>query len=131
MQSLTEEERIELAKMMMSLFDHWKVSAEQRKNMLGLPDEIRSRQVQRFGKDMPLPEDAGIMERVEHLLGISSALRTTYPTNANMAPIWLRKPHRRFDQRTPLDTMLQDGLSGLISVRAHLDCSFAWNRSVS
>jgi hypothetical protein len=28
-----------------------------------------------------------------------------------------------------MDIMIEDGLSGLITVRTHLDCSFAWRES--
>ncbi|MCK5091375.1 MAG: DUF2384 domain-containing protein, partial [Gammaproteobacteria bacterium] len=77
----------------------------------------------------PLPDKANIMERVVHVLGIDDALRTTFPRNHKMGAHWLRKPHRRFNRRTPLSVILQDGLNGLISVRADVDCAFAWSKS--
>lgn len=129
MMVLNELERIELAKIVMAMLDQWGVSAQDRINILGLPEDMRTRHLQKYRDNTPLPEDDQVMERVEHLLGISSALRTTYPLNAHMGPLWMKKPHRRFDKRTPIATIVEDGLSGLIAVRAHLDCSFAWSQT--
>jgi len=79
----------------------------------------------------PLPEDPAVAERVEHLVGIADALRTTFPRNANMGLIWLHRRNARFNDRTPLATMLEDGLLGVIAVRAHLDCAWDWDQSGS
>ncbi|HLO27512.1 MAG TPA: antitoxin Xre/MbcA/ParS toxin-binding domain-containing protein, partial [Anaerolineales bacterium] len=64
------------------------------------------------------------MERIEHLVGIADALRTSYPRNAYMASIWMNRINHRFDNRTPLAAMLEDGLNGIIAVRTHLDCAY-------
>jgi hypothetical protein len=58
-------------------------------------------------------------------------LRTTYPLNSRIGLIWLRKPHRRLTHRTPLATILEDGMDGLRSVRAELDCSYSWECSTN
>ena len=44
-----------------------------------------------------------------------------------MAKKWLQTPHRRFNKRTPIEIMLDEGLGGLIAVRADLDCAYAWS----
>jgi hypothetical protein len=43
----------------------------------------------------------------------------------------MHQPHRLFDQRTPLNAMIEDGLNGVMAVRAYLDCAWDWNRSGS
>jgi hypothetical protein len=66
------------------------------------------------------------MERVEHLLGIATALRTTFPHNSRMDAQWMRRTNRYFRRRSPLATIFEDGIEGLIRVRSHLDCAYAW-----
>jgi hypothetical protein len=43
--------------------------------------------------------------------------------------LWLKQPCKRLRRRRPAEIMIEDGLSGLITVRTHLDCSFAWRES--
>lgn len=127
--TMTPQERLALTRAIMYMLERWGLGAEEIIKVLALPSGTRARQVARFRTDSPFPEDPEVMTRVEHLVGIADALRTTYPRNANMGPLWLRTPHRRFQQRTPLATMVEDGLNGLISVRAELDCAYAWECS--
>ena len=123
---MSTAERIELSRSIMHMLDDWGADAADIILLLSLPATTRSRHLQRYRQDTPLPENEVTVTRVEHLLEIADALRTTFPRNARMGPVWMRTPHRRFDGRTPLETMLQNGLHGIISVRAELDCAYAW-----
>ncbi|MBI3570796.1 MAG: DUF2384 domain-containing protein [Gammaproteobacteria bacterium] len=87
--------------------------------------------VRQFRQGTPFPESAQAMERVEHLIGIADALRTSYPHNAHMGNIWMNKVNHRFDNRMPLAAMLEDGLAGIIAVRTYLDCAYDWHISGS
>lgn len=129
MQPHSHEDRLALTKLIMSLLDQWGVPAADQIAVLALPSETRTRHLKRYCEDTPLPDDPRVMERVEHLVGIAEALRTTYPRNVHMATRWLNRPHRRFQQRTPLAVMVEGGLDGLRAVRADLDCTYAWSRS--
>lgn len=126
MANMSEAERIELTRAIMRMLDDWGVVAADIIPLLGLPATTRSRHLQRYRQDTPFPENQDTVTRVEHLIGIADALRTTFPRNARMGPVWVRTPHRRLGGRTPLETMVQDSLHGLISVRAELDCAYAW-----
>lgn len=130
MELMSDEERLRLSKAVMLLLDGWGVEPTDIITLLGLPDKTRTRHLERFRHDQALPTDEKVMARVEHLVGIADALRTTYPRNANMGIMWLHKPHRRFTRRAPLRLMVEEGLDGLIAVRAELDCAYAWARSV-
>ena len=99
--------------------------------ILALPDHIRSRAIRRFYDDEPLPDDPKVCERVDHLLGIADALRTSYPLNGHMVSFWLNQKNQRFENLTPLAYMLQGGLENVVIVRAHLDCAWDWHRSES
>ena len=129
--SITPEQRVEFSNQMMKLLDSWGASGSDKVVLLGLPEDTRSRKLERYRKDEAFPDTDEVNEHLEHLVGIADALRTTFPRNIEMCSIWLRQPHRRFDNRPPIAIMVDKGLSGLIRVRAHLDCSFAWNASGS
>ena len=115
--------------MVVNMLDEWGIKASDQVNILALPDGTPTRMLRRYHDDTPLPDDPAVMQRVEHLLGIADALRTTFPRNANIGLLWLKQPCKRLRRRRPMDIMIEDGLSGLITVRTHLDCSFAWRES--
>jgi uncharacterized protein (DUF2384 family) len=129
MNRLTEQDRLDLGRMVLNILEEWGVSTPDQVTILALPDKISARHLRRFHDETPLPDDPDVLKRVEHLLGIADALRTTFPRNDRIALHWLQQPCRRLRRRRPLDIMLEDGLSGLITVRTHLDCSFAWRES--
>lgn len=128
---LNSEERAELARAIVGILDSWGVDAADQVALLDLPDDTPSRAIRSFRKEKPLPDDPRVMRRVEHLIGIADALRTTFPQNPKMGLLWMQKRHRKFRRRTPLRTMLEDGNTGVIQVRQYLDCSFAWRMSGS
>lgn len=125
------EERLELTKLTIALLDSWGVEPAQQISLLALPPETKPREVRRYREHTPFPEDPAIDERVEHLVGIAEALRTSYPHNAYMGNIWLNRPNHRFDNRSPLTCMIEDGIGGLLAVRTHLDCAYDWDISGS
>lgn len=128
-ESMNHEERVELTRAIIQILDSWGLADSDQVLVLGLPKGTPTRAVRRYRKDTPLPEDDAVMERVEHVIGIAEALRTTFPRNVHMGARWMRDPHRRFDQRSPVATIVEGGVGGLIAVRAHLDCAFAWRAS--
>jgi len=129
MSTLTLEDRAQLGRMVVNLLNDWGIKAADQISILGLPEGTRTRMLRRFQEDTPLPDDPQVMKHVEHLMGIADALRTTFPRNASIGLIWLKQPCRRLRRRRPMDILVEDGLSGLITVRTHLDCSFAWRES--
>jgi hypothetical protein len=129
--SLSIQERIDLSRAIVALLDDWGTDPTEQIALLALPADTKPRALRRYYENTPLPDDEAVWERVEHLLGIGEALRTSYPHNANGGRLWMHQPHRLFDQRPPLLAMIEDGLSGLIAVRAYLDCAWDWNRSGS
>ena len=131
MNKLSESQRIAMTQKIMQAVDDWGLSGDQILAVLDMPEGERSRHLQKFRKDTPFPDLEQINNRVIRLLGIIDALRTTYPRNLQMGARWMKMPHRRFQQRSPLKTMLEDGESGVIAVLAELDCVYAWELSGS
>lgn len=120
----TEDPRMRMTRYVMGLLDSWELNAEQQVSVLALPTGTRTRILRSFRDDTALPDTDDVNKRVEHILAIDDALHTTYPHSNKMGALWMRRGHRRFKQRTPVNTIIEDGLQGLVSVRMHLDCSW-------
>ena len=131
MKELTESQRMAATLKIMTAVDDWGLSGDQIIALLDLPESQRSRHLQKFRDDTPLPDNDQVNLRIASLLGIIDALRTSYPRNLNMGARWMHMPHRRFQKRTPVVTMLEDGSEGVIAVLSELDCSYAWELSGS
>lgn len=129
MSEITPEDQLVITKTIMRMLDDWSIPAAGIISVMGLPDDTRTRHVEKFRKEKPFPDDEATMNRITHLAGIADALRTMYPHNPAQGVTWMNKPHRRFSGRTPVTTMIEDGLSGLIKVRSEVDCTFDWARS--
>jgi hypothetical protein len=125
------EDRVTVTRAIINMLDSWGVRVADQVALLALPEGTRPGAIRQFHQSTPFPEDAGVMERIEHLVGIADALCTSYPHNAHMGSIWMNKANHRFDNRTPLAAMLEDGLGGIIAVRTHLDCAYDWHISGS
>ena len=131
LRELGGEERVALSRHIVGLLTQWGVDDMDQVTLLGLPSDTKPRALHRYHENTALPNSPDINERLDHLLGITDALRTSNPRNAAAASIWLHSVNHRFDNRTPLDAMIQDGLGGLLAVRTHLDCAYDWNLSGS
>jgi len=117
-----------LTKGVMTYLDSWELSTEEIITILGLQGLIKTRQLQGFRTgDRVFPEAPQLMIRVDHIIGIADALRTTYPFSDQMRLIWLRKAHRRFNRNKPLTVMLNDeSPNGLLKIRMEVDCNYAY-----
>ena len=127
--SLNQEERAALARGIISILDKWGLSASDQVRLLNLPDKTPTRMLRRYRDDTPLPDTREVNERVEHIIGIADALRTSYPHNPSMGLVWMKQKNKRFKRRAPVIVMVEDGLDGIVAVRSHLDCSFDWFNS--
>ena len=127
MTDYTNEEFLYITKTVMNVLDTWNLTTEQYVQVLGLPSQTKKRQLDKYRSLKAFPNDVAIIKRLSHIVGISDALRTTFPRNLNMAEKWMNTNHRRFDNKTPLSAILDEGINGLCKVRSELDCTFAWN----
>ena len=125
----TEEEFMYITKTVMNVLDSWNLTTEQTVQVLGLSSQTKKRQLDKYRTLKAFKKDDLIIRRLSHVVGISDALRTTFPRNVNMSEKWMKTEHRRFDNETPLSVILEEGINGLCKVRAELDCTFAWEAS--
>jgi uncharacterized protein (DUF2384 family) len=114
------EERGALARMVMTLMDHWQLSTEDQAALLGLASSNRAT-LMRYRKGEPIGNSRDQLERVAHLLGIHKNLRLLFPQDREYAYRWMTTRNRAFDQRTPVETIRESGFAGLLMVRAYLD----------
>ncbi len=130
MNNYTTEDFLYITKIVMKVLDTWNLTTEQTVKILGLPEKTNKRELDKYRNLKSFPSNELLVKRLSHIVGISDALRTTFPRNSSMAEKWLKTKHRRFDNMTPLSVILSDDLNGLYKVRAELDCTFAWNSSL-
>lgn len=127
----SNDEMLSITQGVMAYLDGWQLSAEQMLAVLGLTETAKKRHLQSFrvgDKAFPVSDD--LMVRVDHIVGIADALRTTFPFSDKMRLMWLRKPHRRFQKNTPLAVIMADeGTNGLMRVRVEVDCAYGYKIS--
>jgi transcriptional regulator with XRE-family HTH domain len=111
--------RERLARMVVSLLDHWNLSPNDQAVLLGLSTQSRST-IARYRRGEPLADSADLLARAGHLLGIHKALRILFPHDRDLAYRWVSTPNRRFGT-SPLDVMKRHGYEGILAVRRYLD----------
>ncbi len=114
------QDRGALAKMVMTLLDHWKLTTEDQATLLGIASNNRAA-LTRYRKGEPIGTSRDQYERVGHLLGIHNNLRLLFPQNRDLAYRWMSTRNRAFDNFTPVEVIKEWGFSGLLMVRSYLD----------
>jgi len=122
----TDDERSMLSRGVMNILDQWGLNAEQAVAILNLPEKTPTRMLRRYRDDTPLPDTQLVNDRINHILGIADALRTSWPHNPSMGLIWMKQKNSRFNKRRPVNIITEDGLDGIVQIRCHLDCSYDW-----
>ncbi|CAK0771638.1 hypothetical protein CCP4SC76_5470008 [Gammaproteobacteria bacterium] len=125
---LSNHERVVLTRATMNHLDQWKLPEETVYCLLALAATGEALPLASFRDDVPFPSHPETLRRMEYLLRIADALRTTFPTSPQMGARWIHQSNRRLAGRSPLAVMLE-GEAGLVAVLSHLDCSFAWDET--
>ncbi len=127
---ITEDNITLTTPLVMEILENWRLNSDQIFHILALKDLSPKRDLRKFKQNMKgLPFSEEIATRVEHIIGINAAMRTSYPFNSEICASWLRQPHRRFAKATPLDLIMKEGIDGLTRVRVELDCAYGWAMS--
>lgn len=114
------EDRGALARMVMRLLDHWKLSTEDQAALLGIAASNRAA-LTRYRKGDPIGTSRDQYERVGHLLSIHKSLRLLFPQNRDLVYRWMSARNRAFDNLTPVEVIKEWGFAGLLLVRSYLD----------
>ncbi|MCB1755988.1 MAG: hypothetical protein KDJ38_10725 [Gammaproteobacteria bacterium] len=127
----TEQRRILQTMQIMAVVEEWGLRASEVIDLLAL-EGVSGRHLEKFRRgNAAFPVTPATDERMQHVLGIADALRTTYPHNRKMGSIWMLSRQKKLNDTIPLQRIAEEGLQGLIAVRAHLDCTYAWDQSGS
>lgn len=119
-QTTATQDRGALAKMVMTLLDHWKLTTEDQAALLGIVSNNRAA-LTRYRKGEPIGTSRDQYERVGHLLGIHKNLRLLFPQNRDLAYRWMSTRNKAFDNFTPVEVIKEWGFAGLLMVRSYLD----------
>lgn len=119
-QTTATQDRGALAKMVMTLLDHWKLTTEDQAALLGIVSNNRAA-LTRYRKGEPIGTSRDQYERVGHLLGIHKNLRLLFPQNRDLAYRWMSTRNKAFDNLTPVEVIKEWGFAGLLMVRSYLD----------
>ena len=114
------EDRGALARMIMTLLDHWKLGTEDQAALLGIAASNRAA-LARYRRGEPIGTSRDQYERVGHLLGIHKNLRLLFPQNRELTYRWMTTRNKAFDNRTPVEVVKEWGFAGLLMVRGYLD----------
>lgn len=123
---LTDNERTELAQFVLDILGEWKLTPDESIALLGLPEETKPRELSRFKRGTPLPQDETIIKHAKAILGIQDSLHIVYPLNRHMPLFWLTHRNKQLGG-IPLRIMLDDGLHGMSRVWGILDCTQNWD----
>ena len=96
----SSNDRGALARMVMSLFDHWKLSTEDQAALLGIATSNRAA-LSNYRNGKPIGTSRDQYERVGHLLGIHKNLRLLVPQNRDLAYRWMTTRNKAFENLTP------------------------------
>ena len=118
-ETVSKDRRV-LAKMVMTLFDHWKLSTEDQAALLGIASNNRAA-LSNYRSGKPIGTSRDQYERVGHILGIHKNLRLLFPQNRDLAYRWITTRNKAFDNRTPVEVIKEWGFAGLLMVRGYLD----------
>ena len=116
----TTLDRSRIGKMLMTLFDHWKLPSVDQLSLLGLSKDNRGA-LTKYRNGQPLVNDRDKLERAASLLAIHKALRLLFPHNPELAYAWMSRPNKAFNGLTPVQLIDQQGMIGMYMVRAYLD----------
>ena len=114
------EDKGALAKMVMTLLEHWQLPTDDQAALLGIAASNRAA-LTRYRKGEAIGTSRDQFERVGHLLGIHKNLRLLFPQNRDLAYRWMSTRNKAFNNLAPVDVVKEWGFAGLLMVRAYLD----------
>ena len=129
MNNMTLNDQISLTTRIMEILDGWGMSSAEIISLIALPEKTPTRALRRYRENTPFPVSPELEERLEHIIGITDALRTSYPHNPQMGKMWIRQRSKKLNNQIPLQIIVENGLEGIVEIRKHLDCSYDWHKN--
>lgn len=124
---MTPDEQVALSVRIMEILDGWGLSSSEIISLVALPDKTPTRALRRYRENTSFPVSEALVERIDHIIGITDALRTSYPHNPHMGKMWMKQRCKKLNNQVPLHIIVKGGLQGIIEIRKHLDCTYDWH----
>lgn len=105
-------------KLFFAICDKWQLSEEEVLQLSGTPNNHALNDLKKY-KDGSVNKE--FLARSSHITKIYKSLHTML--NEDQANRWVKKANSKFDEKSALDLMLQEGLSGLKEVDRYLIAS--------
>ena len=105
----------------MSILDAWQVPFDEQAGYLGLPQDLRRRDYNKYRLGMRRPDTGEVYERSRLINRIHDATLTLFPFSEDAANLWVQVPLRPFGGKSALDMMRLYGLRGMRQVDLALD----------
>lgn len=123
---MDQQRRVQLAQTVMGVLNGWDVPPDAQCALLGLPEGTKARKLNQFRSGTAFPEDHGMLLRAHYILSIQNAVASMYPHNTEVGNYWVTTPNPFFNERTPLQVMLESGVDGMETVVNHLNGTGDW-----
>ncbi|MDA8091927.1 MAG: DUF2384 domain-containing protein [Nitrospiraceae bacterium] len=114
------EGRIELARMVLEIFDLWGLKVKEQLSLLGLSPRSRAR-LKQYLEGEAFANQLDLRGRAMNLLSIQSSLGAIYPNSPEVAVKWMTTPKSKFDGLTPVDYVHKEGFFGLSNIKRDLE----------
>ena len=112
------ESRKALSEAVSALLERWQLDEKDQLALLGLTDASK---LASYRQGAPLGKDRELLERVGYLLAIDRALQAIYPLAPEMRDRWIKMKDVSLGNKTPLEVVRLQGVSGLRKVRRQLE----------
>ena len=126
---MTQDEQVALTVRIMDILDGWGMTSAEIISVIALPEKTPKRALRRYRENTAFPVSPELEERLNHIVGITDALRTSYPHNPHMGKMWIRQRSKKLNNQIPLQIIVEGGLEGIVEIRKHLDCSYDWHKN--
>jgi hypothetical protein len=124
---MDHEQQASMARETMRILNDWAVPPEAQLALLGFPKGSKPRSLNRYRSGgETFPEAPERLQRIGCILSISKALQTMFPHSGSMADLWVTTANTYFNDRSPLEIMIEHGLSGMQNVSHHLNNNDGW-----
>jgi hypothetical protein len=107
------DQRIDLTKTLLGVFNNWSIGARDQIALLGLPETTKPRILNRFRAGLDVPDNPQFLQRAHYILSISNAIDSLFPHNSTAANYWITTHSENFANKSPLEIMLIHGVEGM------------------
>jgi len=113
------DERKDLLQSIFQILNDWKLGTDIQVVLVGLDGSTKGRELTKIKNGKAFPDESDFMQRAVEIISISKALNLAFPGNRTLADFWVTTPSYSFDNRAPVEVMLE-GIDGLKEITRHL-----------